>query len=583
MKKGLSEQLYIESIKTLYSQNTGVSSLSFPASGLILMYVWSQTEPLTLTLYIWYSCLILVSFISFLIIRKVKLDANIGFNLAKRYCFELCVINITLSVILSFFFLYTELVNDRFAYIGLLYLASHIVVSALAMSLNTTIYLAFIVLQVCAGTYRYFGSDYWIEFLIGLSACSLFAASILRVSKRNFENTFLLRHENHELLKDIEHKKNVAEIANTSKTKFLAAASHDLRQPLQSITLLLAALSNYLSEEKQIKILNKARDSVSSLSDLLNSLLDISKLDSGLIESHPVYFSLSKLLKEEIEKYIPLAENKALLLTDNVDSDIYILSDPILLKRIISNLLDNAINYTQHGSVTLSTKVEENNITIMIKDTGNGVSENEQENIFQEFYQLNNPERDRKKGIGLGLSIVKRLSKILGAQISLSSSPTGSIFQLDIPNTPTNPSFPSNDHGSLSSKHFDKLDGLKVVIIENETDVRESMESLLESWGCICLSAANEEAATLKLNNIQNNDKAAMILDYRLSNNQTGIICAKNLTKHLGRVIPIIIITGDTEGKLLKEISSSGYTLMHKPIESDELFKHLEKIFSACS
>ena len=207
----------------------------------------------------------------------------------------------------------------------------------------------------------------------------------------------------------------------------------------------------------------------------------------------------------------------------------------------------------------------------------------EQENIFQEFYQLNNSERDRKKGIGLGLSIVKRLSKILGAQISLSSSPTGSIFQLDIPNTPTKPTFPSNDNGSSSSKHFDKLDDLKVVIIENETDVRESMESLLESWGCICLSAANEEAATLKLNNIQNNDKAAMILDYRLSNNQTGIICAKNLTKHLGRVIPIIIITGDTEGKLLKEISSSGYTLMHKPIESDELFKHLEKIFSACS
>jgi signal transduction histidine kinase/CheY-like chemotaxis protein len=577
MQSDLARQLYIESIKTMYVQNTGASNLAFPGTGLLLFYTWCETEEPAPVLIAWLMILTIISIAGFIMLKQVSLDSEIDYEKAKKLDLNLNIINIILSLVWAFFFTYTELVNERFSYIILLYLGASTIFCALVLSLSMRLFLSFISMQLLAGLFMFLGSDYWIEYLLMMFLCLMYSVNIIRTGKKNFEVTFNLRHENNILLADIKEKKEIAEQANTAKTTFFAAASHDLRQPLQSITLLLAALTRYISDQKQSEILSKARESVCSLGQLLDSLLDISKLDSGLIEIQPVLFSLSDYLNGEIDRYSTLTEDKGLTLHGHISENLNIISDPILVRRVVSNLLDNALNYTNSGGIILSAEQSKTGVIITIKDSGVGISDLEQQLIFQEFYQVDNPERNRRKGLGLGLAIVKRLLYLLGGNITLKSKEElGSCFQIILPNL--DGQLHERQEKRVIEESTSDFSNLHILIIEDDVDVRISMELLLQSYDCIITSAATEQEAISKLKGHDSPPLSAIIVDYRLRDNKTGLECADSIMSYKGIIIPVLVITGETAPAVISILGKVGHQFFHKPISPEKLMGFLEKL-----
>jgi len=468
------------------------------------------------------------------------------------------------------FYLLLDIKNIEFAYVVLLSIGVTTLASVIFLGLRLKSYIAFLAPVYLMVSIVFWQSDFFTQFLLFIPICLATAFGFYQKVESLFRKSINLRFENQKLINSLKEQRDIAEQASHSKTKFLAAASHDLRQPLQSITLLLAALSRYVNEEKQHDILSKARASVSSLSELLDSLLDISKLDAGLIIKQPVGFLISSILNEEAEKHLESAHKKGLQINLALPPELDLISDPQLVKRIISNLIVNALKYTNKGSVNLTVTKHEEGILIEVRDTGIGIPKTEHKNIFSEFYQVENPERDRRNGLGLGLAIVNRLVAILSGEINITSTlGQGSCFQVYLPNLKSGAQAPIALEKKTSN--WPMLCGMSVLIIDDEIDVRDSMALLLESWGCLTTSSASEEDAISKLKHQTKNQISAIIVDYRLREDKTGLECATNIMKHLQREIPTLLITGDTESRVIKKLQQSKIPFMHKPINPQKL------------
>jgi len=381
-----------------------------------------------------------------------------------------------------------------------------------------------------------------------------------------------LRLENLDLVDDLkvkntqaEQAKEVAVQADISKSKFLAAASHDLRQPLHALGLFVDALENRIQYPEVRRIVDNIRISTDALSDLLNALLDISKLDAGVLEPRMTDFALRPLLDRIQTDFSEVARSKGLRLRI-VDCGFVIHTDPAMLERILRNLVSNAIHYTKQGSVLLGCRRStDKHLRIEVHDTGIGIADDELTNIFEEFYQLQNPERDRRKGLGLGLAIVKRLADLLDSELTVSSSPNrGSIFRVYVPyvnniqpQAITTPSFISD------------LQGTRVLVIDDETMIRIGMRKVLEEWGCMVQEA---ESIAQALDIIRPDCRIDMILtDYRLRENETGIEAIRRIHTVCDQTIPAIILTGDTDPQRLREAKDSGFHLLHKPVSPAKL------------
>ncbi|MCW8862703.1 MAG: HAMP domain-containing histidine kinase, partial [Rhodospirillales bacterium] len=218
------------------------------------------------------------------------------------------------------------------------------------------------------------------------------------------------------------------------KTHFLAAASHDLRQPLQALILFVEALAFRQHDEKSSDLIAKIRLSVDALEQLLNMLLDVSRFDAGLIVPEKSLFSLSEMLERLVEEFGALCREKGIVCRKRIIPDIMIETDPTLLERVSRNLMSNALNYTESGGILIATRRRAGGVRIEIWDTGIGIPPEQRERIFEDFYQLDNPSRDRRKGLGLGLAIVSRLANLLGTPVNVRSIPgKGSVFSVDIP------------------------------------------------------------------------------------------------------------------------------------------------------
>jgi len=403
---------------------------------------------------------------------------------------------------------------------------------------------------------------------IGVVSVLLLACfSFLRRAQKTFSQTVCLRFQNEELVSELRLQKEEAEKSNLAKTKFLAAASHDLRQPLQSVSLLSAALDFHIKGEKERSILGKLQNSVDSLGELLNSLLDISKLDADVIQPEIRPTLLTELLQQSVEKFEPVASEKGLIFGCQTASNVWVDTDPQLLARIISNLIENAIRYTESGSVSIVLKQETNQAVILLKDTGIGIRDEDKQNIFTEFYQVDNPERDRQKGLGLGLSIVKRLSDLLGIQLAFESqSGLGTSFKLTcslVKNAPLKEVITPKEVEAPAEQ-------LTVLIVDDEASVRESMKILFEAWSCSVLVAADEVEAMSAVSK-SNDSIDALFVDYRLREGRTGVEVANKLVDTLEYELPVMVITGDTAPEQLREIEVSGFQLSHKPIQPDVL------------
>lgn len=353
---------------------------------------------------------------------------------------------------------------------------------------------------------------------------------------------------------------------NSEKSQFVAAASHDIRQPLQAISFLVNALRSGNTQPKDDALFERLENSVESMSDLLNNMLDVSKLDAQSIVPQPKHLLLSKLFKKLQEELNPFTEDKSIQLIVN-HSDELLFADTILLEQVLNNLLSNAIRYTNSGSITLSAKSVSGHIQISVKDTGIGIANTDKEAIFLEFHQIYNPERDQNKGLGLGLSIVKRLCALQSWPLELNSElGIGSCFSFTVPKG-------DRDKVQVAEKNSmnKNLAKLDVIVIDDHEGICFSLSNTLESWGCNVRSFESAETACEAIRKSNAWSPNLVISDYRLRKNTTGLEAIDKVTTLLGYPITAMIITGDTAPKEITKIEKSGLTILHKPIKPAQL------------
>ena len=360
-------------------------------------------------------------------------------------------------------------------------------------------------------------------------------------------------------------------IANQAKTRFLAAASHDLRQPLHSLSIFSAALEMQKLDEKSKSISTHMKKALSILSSQLDSLLDISKIDAGVLDIKLKDISHNELMSSLYNEFKTVAKDKNLSLELNQDDDIYIFTDAVQYERIVRNIISNAIKYTDKGKVKFHAIIEKNCCVLRISDTGKGIAETEQEKVFEEFYQLNNKNRNTESGLGLGLSIVKRLAKILDIRISMTSkSNVGTEFVI-ISNLST------QNHTKQSSKlDFDNncFNNLKVMIIDDDDMIRKSLSVLLQELGSTVFEADDKQSA-MELLTIQKPD--LMLVDLQLKNNDNGLEIIK-LARDIHPDVNSLVITGNIDKKNLDAIKAAQIPLLHKPVNVNKLTKTIETI-----
>jgi signal transduction histidine kinase/CheY-like chemotaxis protein len=354
-----------------------------------------------------------------------------------------------------------------------------------------------------------------------------------------------------------------ADEANRAKTSFLAAASHDLRQPLHAMALFVSALREKSREAETRPIVEHLAASVDALEGLFDSLLDISKLDAGIVKPEMRDFRLQLVFDRVGLDCASEAEGKGLRLRF-VPTRAIVRSDPMLLERITRNLVVNAIRYTGVGGVIVGCRRRGGELCLAVYDSGIGVEPQELERIFREFYQIGNPERDRSKGLGLGLAIVERLSGLLGHRVDVASVPgRGSVFSVSVARGET--PLALADPPSAAETPAGNLGGALVVVIDDEEAVREAMREVLQQWDCRPLLASSAEDALEQLASLDSPPRA-VIADYRLREEKRGAEAIERIRAACGTDIPGIIITGDTAPDRLREAEASGYHLMHKPV-----------------
>lgn len=410
------------------------------------------------------------------------------------------------------------------------------------------------------------------EASIGLAIALLIYLAILRgmtlQANRSAMRSIGLRFENLDLVAELRVQKEAAEQANVAKSKFLAAASHDLRQPLHALGLFITALNERIRYPEVRSMVENINRCVAALGSLFEALLDVSRLDAGVVEPKRVHFALDRVLERLAAECEPQARAKGLSF-DMTGGDQVLYSDPALVERILRNLFVNAIRYTPQGGVWIDALSVNGQVEISVRDTGPGIPRDKREEIFREFVQLANPERDRTKGLGLGLAIVRRLVTLLDGTVTVESKvSSGSHFRVrlargeaslvaaTVEETPILPATPFTDW--------------LIVVIDDEQTVRDAMQVLLDGWGCVAITAEDAASAAKKLR-AAGKLPDAIVADYRLREGLTGAQAIDQLQAEFGAQIPACIITGDTAPERLQEASASGHILLHKPVQPGKL------------
>ena len=352
------------------------------------------------------------------------------------------------------------------------------------------------------------------------------------------------------------------ELANLAKSRFLAAASHDLRQPLHALNLFLDQRRSETDQVERSRLDAQIDAAVAAMNELFNSLLDISKLDAGVLAPSISEFPVDHLLKRIETTFVATARENGLRLRV-VSSRAWVRSDFILLERILLNLVSNAVRYTERGGVVIGCRHRNGRLRIDVCDSGIGIPEDQRRNIFGEFYQLDGGEKDRRGGLGLGLAIVDRLCGLLDHPIELTSSVgRGSCFSVLVPSAPAGTAQAPLDvpRALVGSEH-----GKLVMVIDDNELVRDGTRGLLKSWGCLVVTAESEDTAMAKLaDHVRRPD--LIISDYHLAQGKAGFELIDRLRRACGAQIPAFLISGDTAPERLREASASGYYLLHKPV-----------------
>jgi two-component system, sensor histidine kinase and response regulator len=367
---------------------------------------------------------------------------------------------------------------------------------------------------------------------------------------------------------ELQLAKAEAERASLAKSKFLAAASHDLRQPVQSLTLLLSMIKRQVADKpKAAEGVKLAEAALKGLSGLLTGILDISKLEAGVVEPCVESVDVGQLIERLAAEYRPRAAESGLSLR-LAPCSLRARADREMVERILRNLLENALRYTPQGDILLGVRRRGENVRLDVIDTGIGIAANKQTEIFEEFRQLNNPARDASQGLGLGLAIVARLARLLGAVVEVASQPgRGSRFSLVLPRDRDGPA-------AMPVKSALDDCGGRILVIEDNSGLRQAYEMMLNEWGYTTFAAATGEEAIARAEQ-EKWRLDAIVADHRLGPGLTGAEAAAEIACRAGRDFPTLIVTGDTASKRIAEIHASGFAMLHKPVEAADLRRRL--------
>ena len=396
----------------------------------------------------------------------------------------------------------------------------------------------------------------------GLSVLVVFFGFTLlflsRATYNTFERSVAIRLENVELAARLERALECAEAASRAKTRFLAAASHDLRQPLNALSLEMATLKLQEKDPQARETVAYMARALESLAFEFHSLLDISKLDAGVMSVSPFTFEIGPFLENVCQPFTATAKLRGVEFEMRWPQGAHVCTDEALFGRIVRNLVDNAFKYTPAGRITVCAAADERECCIQVADTGLGIPAAEHERVFEEFYQLGNPERDRAKGLGLGLPIVRRLADLLEVQLEMESSPgAGTHFRLTLPRVAAAAS--RKAAATPSARDFRDV---HVLVVDDEAQSREAMQRYLEALGCeVMLAATINEAAALA----QMHEPDCVLADYRLRGGETGLQAIEMLRRERPG-LPAMIITGDTAPERLAEIDAARIPVLHKPV-----------------
>lgn len=421
------------------------------------------------------------------------------------------------------------------------------------------------------------GSQLHLTLAVLLTLCTVML--LRQMGRRNhyFIESLRVRFANEFLVRELARQKEISEAAARAKTRFLAAASHDLRQPIQALTFYQELLRPEMTLTPTGQdFFARQLQATQAVSNLLDSLLDIARLDAGTIEVRREPLRLADLLEQLRAEFAPQAQAKGLELRF-AGSSALLLSDPILLPRLLRNLLANAVRYTREGKVLLGCRRRGEAVRIEVWDTGIGIAPQHQQAIFGEFYQVQNPERDRQQGLGLGLSIVSRIARRLGTRVEVCSRPgQGSCFAIELPTAPTAlaPIREEPQPATAPDLH-DRL----AVVLENEEMIRDSLRALLSRWGWRVIAGASSQAVLAQLA-AQPQSVDLLITDYGLSSKETGLDAMRRLRAQQSRALPVLLITGDTRPKVMQEAQRAGVPILHKPLTPQGLRQALSTLLA---
>jgi two-component system, sensor histidine kinase len=428
------------------------------------------------------------------------------------------------------------------------------------------------------------GSSYHLLLAFMCAVAGLYAISTGRNQSRALAEILAQRRKNAELIEALrvenqrsETARRAAEDANAAKSRFFAAANHDLRQPLHAMGLLAQTLRAHAPQVNVDEVAGHLVECVDGMTEVVDELLEITRLDVGNMTPQWTAFAVDALLRETAHTYQALARAKGLQLELQADSGAVVRSDRALLGRVLANLVSNAIRYTPHGAVRLAASAGEQHAALSVEDSGIGIAAEQLPRIFEEFYQVANPARDRRLGLGLGLATVKRLSDLLSLDVAVNSTlGAGSTFRLTVPRAHADEHVVEPPPAELPAP---LPIAQRVLVIEDDADSRHALLGLLHQWGCAARGAPDAAEALLWLD--QGFVPHALLVDLRLANGASGLDAIAVLRAAAGCELPALILTGDVASEQAREAQARGFLVLIKPAKPMQLRAFLSQAFAA--
>lgn len=413
------------------------------------------------------------------------------------------------------------------------------------------------------------GDDPYVQYAPILSV--IFGIGIFmntRIAGQAYRQSILLRFTNAQLVKRLEKEVQSAEAADAAKSTFLAAASHDLRQPIHALGMFLALLDRSRLSAPQRETLGLAKSALRASSEMLDALLDFSRAEAGVIVPQPQVFPINEALRQ-IEEEIGITADEKKLVYRTRDCDALVEADPGLVKIILTNLVSNAIRYTAQGGVLIGCRQRSGQVIVEVWDTGQGIPPDQHAAIFSDFVQLGNPERDRRKGLGLGLAIAQRLARLIGSEITLASTPgRGSVFRFDLPSPQPGTGLITAIPARRTATGGEAEPNAHILIIEDDETIRAGLGALLRETGysvdTVETIAEGQASAAKRAPDV-------VICDLRLRAGENGAEAIRLLRAQIGERIGALLITGETHPERIAEAAREDIEVLYKPSPPERL------------